>query len=363
MGFGIGVGPKWARVRVSTRGVGVSAGPRIARAHVSNRGVGISTGAGPFSAWTSVRYPRINRITVGSVTGPRYLVEPDYGPHAVAMSDVTGLDALALTPTGPGDLVDQLNAADKFPKWTLLAAMSALLLVVGVAAVGSDPASGVPMVAFGALTSAAAIFLYRKESIEHLVPVEYALEGAVPAWTEKMARTWQSLRNLGGAWRIVESGSVDTLHQRKINAGASHLINRVGVSFGTGHPKVLTTNIAVPSLTSGRTTLYFLPDRVLLRTARKWSDVGYAQLRADVHHQRFIEDGRLPRDARQVDTTWRYVNKGGGPDRRFKDNRQLPVMLYGRVHLSSPQGLSWILDLSVPGVAESFASCLTSHPA
>jgi hypothetical protein len=35
---------------------------------------------------------------------------------------------------------------------------------------------------------------------------------------------------------------------------------------------------------------------------------------------RFIEDGPVP------DTTWRFVNKNGTPDRRFDNNRRLPVM-------------------------------------
>src|SRR5205085_12261094 len=119
------------------------------------------------------------------------------------------------------------------------------------------------------------------------------------------------------------------------NAGASHLINRVGASFSTANPKILVANITVPSVKSGSTTLYFLPDRILVRTGRKWSDVGYEHLRVDVHHQRFIEESSTPRDGTQVGTTWKFVNKGGGPDRRFKDNRQLPVMLYGRVTLAS----------------------------
>ena len=69
-----------------------------------------------------------------------------------------------------------------------------------------------------------------------------------------------------------------------------------------------------------------------------------------------------PRDARQVDTTWRFVNKNGGPDRRFKDNRQLPVMLYGESPSRVSHGLSWNLDLSVIDVADLLVSCLNGHP-
>jgi len=69
--------------------------------------------------------------------------------------------------------------------------------------------------------------------------------------------------------------------------------------------------------------------------------------------QRFIESGTgVPRDGVQIDTTWQYVNVKGGPDRRFKNNRRLPVMLYDRVTITSGQGLSWDMHLSRHDVAE-----------
>ncbi|WP_462388382.1 hypothetical protein [Acidovorax sp. Q11] len=55
---------------------------------------------------------------------------------------------------------------------------------------------------------------------------------------------------------------------------------------------------------------------------------------------RFIEDGSPPRDAQVIDRTWRYVNKKGGPDKRFKNNRELPVCLYDELQLSSSTGLN-----------------------
>jgi DNA polymerase-3 subunit epsilon len=74
--------------------------------------------------------------------------------------------------------------------------------------------------------------------------------------------------------------------------------------------------------------------------------------------QRFIESETPPSDARCVGTTWQYTNKSGGPDRRFKDNRQLPIMLYGRLTLTSPHGVLMVWDFSRPDVAESLAEAL-----
>lgn len=50
---------------------------------------------------------------------------------------------------------------------------------------------------------------------------------------------------------------------------------------------------------------------------------------ADHRDERFIETGRVPGDAAIAGRTWWFVNKNGGPDRRFKDNARLPITRYG----------------------------------
>ena len=60
---GIRVGPRFANVGVSRRGISASAGPRIAKVRVSNRGVGFNTGLGPIRAGTG-------GVRVGGRVGP-----------------------------------------------------------------------------------------------------------------------------------------------------------------------------------------------------------------------------------------------------------------------------------------------------
>ena len=69
-------------------------------------------------------------------------------------------------------------------------------------------------------------------------------------------------------------------------------------------------------------------------------------MRLDVSQQRFIENGHLPGDAKVVDYTWRYVNKSGGPDRRFANNAQLPICLYDELLFSSGTGLKELIQVS-----------------
>ncbi|GAB99387.1 hypothetical protein GONAM_09_00320 [Gordonia namibiensis NBRC 108229] len=94
----------------------------------------------------------------------------------------------------------------------------------------------------------------------------------------------------------------------------------------------------MPSIEAGKSGLYFLPDRVLVRDTKRFSHIHYGDPLVVHGQKRFVENSSPPRDALQVDTTWRYVNLNGTPDRRFNNNRQLPVMLYGRLKLSTASG-------------------------
>ena len=54
---------------------------------------------------------------------------------------------------------------------------------------------------------------------------------------------------------------------------------------------------------------------------------------------RYVESESVPSDARIIGQTWQYVNKKGGPDKRFKNNRQLPICAYSQLNLSTSDGL------------------------
>jgi hypothetical protein len=82
----------------------------------------------------------------------------------------------------------------------------------------------------------------------------------------------------------------------------------------------------------------------------RFGAVGFEQLGIDFGEQRFIEDGGVPNDARVVDKTWRFVNKKGGPDRRFNNNREIPIVLYEAILFSSKSGVMELFQASRIGV-------------
>lgn len=71
---------------------------------------------------------------------------------------------------------------------------------------------------------------------------------------------------------------------------------------------------------------------------------------------RFVESEGVPRGAQRIDTTWQYGNKKGGPDRRFRNNRELPVMQYSLLALVSSSGLKALFMCSDPAATAGFCN-------
>ena len=147
----------------------------------------------------------------------------------------------------------------------------------------------------------------------------------------------------------------------KYNAGADTLVKRKRVKISMKAPRYIKTNVVVPKVPLGTTTLYFFPDRVLIYEKKTVGGVSYEYLKMQQFLQRFIESGVVPTDGEIVDYTWQYVNKAGGPDRRFKNNRRLPIMLYTELDLKSDSGLNKRPQFSKPKATAPLLSQLSLY--
>ena len=74
----------------------------------------------------------------------------------------------------------------------------------------------------------------------------------------------------------------------------------------------------------------------------------------------FHEDEHVPADARVVGHTWLKANKDNTPDRRFRDNRQIPVALYGWLEFRSG-GLHEAYMVSNADAAAEFATAFDRY--
>jgi|SRR5208283_4676835 len=102
-----------------------------------------------------------------------------------------------------------------------------------------------------------------------------------------------------------------------------------------------------------------MPDGMLVYDNKGVGFVEYNDVQINAGTIEFIEE-RPPRDALVVDKTWLHPNKNGGPDRRFNNNRQIAICLYGELKLKSNSGMNVYLMTSKHDSPSKFASQLSS---
>ena len=145
-------------------------------------------------------------------------------------------------------------------------------------------------------------------------------------------------------WRINTSTRVNDI---KYNSGAGNTVTRETISLSKRLPWYIKSNISVYCLTLKKEKIYLMPDRIIIsKGVNGISGCSYKNLDFFLSTINFIENQLVPRDAQIVSYTWQYVNKNGGPDKRFSNNRQLPICKYGSISITSNEGINFLAHCS-----------------
>jgi len=185
------------------------------------------------------------------------------------------------------------------------------------------------------------------------VEFEYQLDGEELQKQEELRRSLEALIKCHRVWQINSFGNT---HDWKRNAGANQLVKRSPASALFETPPSFKSNVGVGKLKLQNETLYFLPDIILVKQRGKFGAVSYRNLEAAHSLTNFREEEGVANDAHVIGSTWRFVNKKGGPDRRFNNNRQIPIVLYGEAVLISQSGLRLAVMTSSSQAAEAFVN-------
>ncbi|MEG6508013.1 DUF4236 domain-containing protein [Methyloligella sp. 2.7D] len=269
-------------------------------------------------------------------------------PSSVEMTEIESGDVLEMRDEKVGDLIDELNAKQQQISFAKVFGYGFALL--GLAAGLLSGGAGWIIVAFAL---PAWVFGSWLDSYRRKVVVLYDLDTTIEARYRALTEGIDTLANCGAKWHIESHGQISNLTAWKQHAGADRLVSRKSTSLSYAKPKVLESNITPPALGVGRQVIYLLPDVVLMEDSSRFGAIAYRDLDLRIDQTNFIEDGSVPKDAEVVGYTWKHPNKRGGPDRRFKDNYQIPVCRYEQLHLTSESGVNELLIFSQLGLLES----------
>lgn len=161
-------------------------------------------------------------------------------------------------------------------------------------------------------------------------------------------------------WDLTSSVAND---QKATRSAAASIVTRRQVKFGFGNIDVLKSKYdALHFENANGGDLYIYPAFLAIVDSQKaFGLVDIRELDFNFHGQRFIEEEKVPSDSQVIDRTWAKVNKNGTPDKRFKDNYQIPICLYGSFSLTSKTGLNEAYLMSSHEKSEKFARAMSDY--
>ena len=329
----------------------VKAGPL--RLNFSKSGIGASVGVKGFRVGTGPRGNYVS-LSMGGVRVRRTLPAPEPASpiHTPAipptassepLQEIESGSVLQMIDSNSAELLEELNSKRKLMP---LLPVAIVVAAVGFLLLASSEAPGWltgSLLLIGVILSVVA---RNRDRDRKTTVMQYEMDEPSEKAYRRLHDAFEQLRSCRGAWHVEATGAVK---DRKYHAGAATLVGRKPIRLVKRGLPDIQTNLEVPTLPVGRQLLAFLPDRLLVFEPGGVGTVSYANLRIEVSTTRFIEDLPVPGDAQIVGSTWKYVNRSGGPDRRFKDNRQLPIALYEEIAFESPSGLRELLQFSRVG--------------
>lgn len=186
------------------------------------------------------------------------------------------------------------------------------------------------------------------------VYIEYSVDEESKKYLCERNNAFKALSYTKKVWSI---NNYEDVAYSRVNAGCKTNINRKLVTLKLMKlPMCLRTNDKTMfyRLSIGFNKYIFLPDKIVVLGLCRAAAISYCDISISIINTPFVETGVAPTDAILLYNTWQYVNNNGTPDRRFKNNRQMPVYQYSKVIITSPNGLNLHLIASNYQKAEEF---------
>ena len=152
---------------------------------------------------------------------------------------------------------------------------------------------------------------------------------------------------VSAAWRAVASSKslqevtlIAKSKKSRTSGGIENAVDTVKITAGKSLPWYLKTNITPVVFKLKEQQLAIMPDCLLIFGKKQFGALDYRDVKFDISAFGFLEGGPAPSDSEVVKMVWAYTNNDGSPDRRYANNKQYPVMKYGKIVITSPNGLN-----------------------
>lgn len=170
------------------------------------------------------------------------------------------------------------------------------------------------------------------------VPLGIAMDADIENAYKALKVAFKALTLSHSIWDVTSGSDVD---QIKLRSVASSSVTRAWTSFSFSHvPGIESEFPAFHLVNANGADIYIYPGFfVMYENPERLGIVELAKLRVFFERTGFLEEEQLPKDSKKVSEVWERANKDGTRDRRFSNNRLLPVMEYGQITFKSDTGV------------------------
>lgn len=132
---------------------------------------------------------------------------------------------------------------------------------------------------------------------------------------------------------------LDDYTGRKGFGGANKLVSDASVEIQTAIPRHVEANFSPLCISVDTRNLFFLPHILVVQNGNDVSARSYDAVQLHVSEWN-MQVQHVPAGSEFVGYVWKFMNKDGGPDRRFNNNFQIPVIR------------TWEVDFAIDSIGE-----------
>lgn len=147
------------------------------------------------------------------------------------------------------------------------------------------------------------------------------------------------LANCDCIWDTIGKRSTDRIVER---TAATHAVERKQVRFQLGCCELIESEWKVPHLenANGGDVFFYPVFALYFVSSDNFALLEYKDIQLDFSLTQVIEEEKLPEDTTVIGQTWAKANKDSSPDKRFKENYQIPIAQYGKISIKSDTGMN-----------------------
>lgn len=192
------------------------------------------------------------------------------------------------------------------------------------------------------------------------IAVSFEATDAAQRAYSSMVRAFDLLKLSERKWDVTADRATNQFAERTL---ANRTVNRHPVTFEFSSTDLILFSGRAMRFenVNGDDILIYPGVAVIPRADGLFALIDIRELQVTIDGVRFHEVEGVPRDAKIVGHTWAKTNKDGSPDRRFKENHQIPICLYGQIGFRSQTGVTEEYMVSNADASLGFVESVTAY--